>query len=66
MTQSNSITTINHRILFFPVKLCEKNDLWKPLLLIIPLRLGLSEINPIYIKGLKKSFEIPGTVGLGK
>lgn len=26
---------------------------WKPLLLIIPLRLGLCEINPIYINGLK-------------
>lgn len=46
------------------VKLCEKDDSWKPLLLIIPLRLGLSEVNPIYISGLKKCFEIPGTVGL--
>ncbi|XP_031623518.1 cysteine protease ATG4B [Contarinia nasturtii] len=46
------------------IKLCEKGDTWKPLLLIIPLRLGLSEVNPIYINGLKKSFEIPGTVGL--
>lgn len=26
---------------------------WKPLLLLIPLRLGLSEINPVYINGLK-------------
>jgi len=26
---------------------------WNPLLLIIPLRLGLSSINPIYISGLK-------------
>ena len=26
---------------------------WKPLLLIIPLRLGLSEINPIYFDHLK-------------
>lgn len=26
---------------------------WKPLLLLIPLRLGLNEINPIYINGLK-------------
>lgn len=46
------------------IKLCENGDNWKPLLLIIPLRLGLSEVNPIYIDGLKKSFEIPGTVGL--
>ena len=26
---------------------------WKPLLLLIPLRLGLSETNPVYINGLK-------------
>lgn len=52
------------QIFAFSVKLCEKDDSWKPLLLIIPLRLGLSEVNPIYINGLKKSFEIPGTVGL--
>lgn len=26
---------------------------WMPLLLIVPLRLGLSEINPVYIDGLK-------------
>lgn len=34
------------------------------MLLIVPLRLGLSEVNPIYINGLKKSFEIPGSVGM--
>lgn len=28
---------------------------WKPLLLLIPLRLGISEINPIYINALKVS-----------
>lgn len=28
------------------------------------MRLGLSVVNPIYINALKKSFEIPGTVGL--
>lgn len=31
---------------------------WKPLLLIIPLRLGLNEINPIYINGLKVQFSL--------
>lgn len=50
----------------FLVNLCQddEDDSWKPLLLIIPLRLGLSEINPIYIEGLKKCFEISGTVGM--
>ncbi|KFB38709.1 AGAP008497-PA-like protein [Anopheles sinensis] len=39
-------------------------DAWKPLLLIIPLRLGLSEVNPIYIEGLKKCFQLPGNCGM--
>lgn len=51
-------------LLSIAVKACEKDDTWKPLLLIVPLRLGLSEVNPIYINALKKSFEIPGSVGL--
>ncbi|XP_031784313.1 autophagy-specific gene 4 isoform X1 [Nasonia vitripennis] len=37
---------------------------WKPLLLLIPLRLGLNEINPIYINGLKTSFQFPQSLGL--
>ncbi|KZC04248.1 PREDICTED: cysteine protease ATG4B [Dufourea novaeangliae] len=37
---------------------------WKPLLLLIPLRLGLSEINPIYINGLKTSFKISQSLGV--
>lgn len=50
------------------MELCEdKSDAgtsWKPLLLIIPLRLGLSEINPIYVAGLKKCFELAGNCGM--
>lgn len=37
---------------------------WKPLLLIVPLRLGLADINPIYIDGIKRCFEIPGNIGM--
>ncbi|XP_025161973.1 cysteine protease ATG4B isoform X4 [Harpegnathos saltator] len=37
---------------------------WKPLLLLIPLRLGLSEINPVYINGLKASFKISQSLGV--
>jgi cysteine protease ATG4 len=37
---------------------------WKPLVLLIPLRLGLSEINTIYVQALKKCFEMPGTLGM--
>lgn len=39
------------------------ND-WKPLLLMIPLRLGLNDINPIYIPALKKCFEIEENCGM--
>lgn len=42
----------------------ETESLWSPLLLIIPLRLGLSEINPIYIEALKKCFQLPGSCGM--
>jgi hypothetical protein len=28
---------------------------WKPLVLVVPLRLGLSEFNPVYVQGLKVS-----------
>ncbi|CAH0749147.1 unnamed protein product [Diatraea saccharalis] len=37
---------------------------WMPLLLIIPLRLGLSEINPIYLNGLKICFQCPQSIGV--
>ncbi|XP_065162792.1 cysteine protease ATG4A isoform X2 [Atheta coriaria] len=37
---------------------------WKPLLLVVPLRLGLNEINPIYISGLKKCFKFPQSLGV--
>ncbi|XP_063702807.1 cysteine protease ATG4A isoform X2 [Culicoides brevitarsis] len=47
------------------LELCEvEKQIWKPVLLIIPLRLGLTDINPIYIPGLKKCFELPGNVGM--
>lgn len=37
---------------------------FKPLLIIIPLRLGLSEINPIYIDGIKKCLELESSMGI--
>lgn len=36
---------------------CSKNT-WKPLVLVIPLRLGISTINPAYVQGLKVSSSI--------
>lgn len=37
---------------------------WKPVLLIIPLRLGLSDLNPAYIPALKAVFEMPQSLGV--
>ncbi|CAO1308690.1 unnamed protein product [Diamesa serratosioi] len=44
--------------------LCDVDDSFKPLLLIIPLRLGLDVINPIYIDALKKCFEFEASLGI--
>lgn len=41
-----------------------KTQLWKPLLVIIPLRLGLDEINPLYFKNIKECLKWKETVGI--
>lgn len=43
--------------------ICGRNN-WKPLILFIPLRLGLSDINPIYFKAIASSFKLPSTLGM--
>uniref|UniRef100_A0A674PBG2 Cysteine protease n=1 Tax=Takifugu rubripes TaxID=31033 RepID=A0A674PBG2_TAKRU len=42
----------------------DKVALWKPLVLLIPLRLGLSDINGAYIETLKKCFMLPQSLGV--
>jgi len=37
---------------------------WKPLLLLVPLRLGLSEVNEVYFQALKQVFTSPHSVGI--
>ncbi|XP_077864225.1 cysteine protease ATG4B-like [Saccoglossus kowalevskii] len=37
---------------------------WKPLVLFIPLRLGLTEINPLYLDVLKKCFTLKQSLGM--
>ena len=37
---------------------------WQPLLLVVPLRLGLTELNPVYLPGVLACFKIPQTMGL--
>ncbi|KAJ4436342.1 hypothetical protein ANN_18973 [Periplaneta americana] len=48
-------------------RLCKPQSLqgdWKPLVLVVPLRLGLSEINPVYIQGLKTCFTFKQSLGV--
>lgn len=37
---------------------------WKPLVLVVPLRLGLNEINPVYVQGLKTCFTFEQSLGV--
>jgi cysteine protease ATG4 len=37
---------------------------WKPVVILMPLRLGLDVLNPIYLDSIKKVFEIPQTLGI--
>ncbi|KAI9208359.1 uncharacterized protein BJ171DRAFT_491094 [Polychytrium aggregatum] len=37
---------------------------WKPLLLLIPLRLGVENLNPVYHNALRNCFDIPHCVGI--
>ncbi|KAI1235730.1 hypothetical protein IHE44_0001812 [Lamprotornis superbus] len=46
------------------VGLRERLTLWKPLVLLIPLRLGLTEINEAYIETLKHCFMMPQSLGV--
>ncbi|KAK7815137.1 hypothetical protein U0070_007802 [Myodes glareolus] len=36
---------------------------WKPLLLIVPLHLGINQINPVYIEAFKECFKMPQSLG---
>ncbi|XP_022919005.1 cysteine protease ATG4A [Onthophagus taurus] len=46
-------------------ELCKTGGIsWKPLLLLVPLRLGLNEINPIYIKALQNCFKFHQSLGI--
>ncbi|KAJ8276166.1 hypothetical protein COCON_G00079180 [Conger conger] len=37
---------------------------WRPLLLIIPLRMGINHINPVYIQAIKECFKMPQSLGM--
>ncbi|XP_026463564.1 cysteine protease ATG4B [Ctenocephalides felis] len=44
--------------------LCSSEASWKPLFLIIPLRLGLNTVNPIYVDNLKTCLSLPQSLGI--
>ncbi|EDV31042.1 uncharacterized protein Dana_GF15159 [Drosophila ananassae] len=44
--------------------LCREGDSWKPLLLVIPLRLGITDINPMYVPALKRCLELDSSCGM--
>lgn len=41
-----------------------EKSFWRPLILFIPLRLGLSELNPVYFRAIKSTFAFPQTLGI--
>ncbi|XP_032795587.1 cysteine protease ATG4B isoform X2 [Daphnia magna] len=41
-----------------------ETTMWNPLLLVVPLRLGLLSINPIYIDSLKACLQMPQSIGM--
>lgn len=43
---------------------CREGGSWKPLLLIIPLRLGITDINPLYVPALKRCLELDSSCGM--
>lgn len=45
-------------------ELNDSSSYWRPLVLFIPLRLGLTEINPLYFRSLKATFALPQSLGI--
>nr|AAI70397.1 APG4A protein [Xenopus laevis] len=41
----------------------EQSSGWRPLLLIVPLRLGINHINPVYVDAFKACFKMPQSLG---
>lgn len=43
---------------------CEDEGIWRPLLIIIPLRLGLTSVNRCYLPALQEFFRLPQCAGI--
>jgi len=46
------------------VSLCTRKGYWKPVLILIPIRLGVNSINPIYVAELYKLFQVSNFMGI--
>lgn len=53
-----------NNIVHFVDASCREGGSWKPLLLIIPLRLGITDINPLYVPALKRCLELDSSCGM--
>eukprot|EP01080_Neovahlkampfia_damariscottae_P011682 gene11682-4917_t len=42
----------------------KNQKIWKPLIILMPIRLGLDKLNPIYIRFVCKTFEISQSIGI--
>lgn len=60
---SLSVHVVMDSTLYIPDVEVIASGYWKPLLLCVPLRLGLDAINPGYVAGIKRIFELPQSVG---
>ncbi|VVC26697.1 Hypothetical protein CINCED_3A005857 [Cinara cedri] len=59
----NEVNTLCTLIEQTPKPNCSKKK-WKPLVLVIPLRLGISAINPAYVQGVKMCFTFSQSLGI--
>jgi len=62
----NTIHTLNSPIPTSPLSeaLADEEAYWRQLIILIPLRLGVEHINPMYIQTLKSFFHFPQTLGI--
>ncbi|KAL0488343.1 autophagy-related protein ATG4 [Acrasis kona] len=42
----------------------DETQTWKPVVILIPIRIGLEHMNPIYSDSIKKTFQIPQSLGI--
>uniref|UniRef100_A0AAY4E3Q2 Cysteine protease n=1 Tax=Denticeps clupeoides TaxID=299321 RepID=A0AAY4E3Q2_9TELE len=64
ITKHRPHTLLPGRLSWLPNCSPRETALWRPLVLLIPLRLGLTDINEAYIETLKQCFMMPQSLGV--